>query len=323
MRAIEVSRTGGPEVLEVVERPEPEPGPGEVVVAPAAIGVNYIDTYHRSGLYPLPLPFVPGLEHAGTVTAVGADVAWPAVGDRVATSAVLGSYAEAVVADPGRLVPVPDGVNDEVAAAVMLQGMTAHYLTADTFPLGPGDRCLIHAGAGGVGLLAIQLAVGAGAEVFTTVSSEEKAALAAGAGAHHVIRYDETPFDEAVRDLAGAERPLDVVYDGVGVATFEAGLGLLRPRGLMVLFGQASGPVPPVDLQVLSRNGSLYVTRPTLADHVADRSELEARAEAVLGAVAEGRLDVRIGLRRPLVEAADAHRDLEGRRTTGKVLLVP
>lgn len=321
MRAIQVTETGGPEVLVPAEVPEPEAGPGQVVIEVAAAGLNYIDTYHRRGLYPMDLPFTPGLECAGTVLDVGDGVAGIAVGDRVATANGIGSYAEQVAVAADVVVPVPDGTDLEAAAAAMLQGMTAHYLVEDTFPLAAGDRCLIHAGAGGVGLLAIQMAVALGAEVFTTVSTEEKAALAAGAGAHHVIRYDEVDFVEAVREISGKERPLDVVYDGVGVATFDKGLGLIRPRGLMCLFGQASGPVPPVDLQTLNANGSLYVTRPTLFHYIADRTELETRAGAVLGAVADGALDVLVGARFPLEQAGDAHRALEGRRTQGKVLI--
>jgi NADPH2:quinone reductase len=323
MHAVQVSEIGGPEVLRYVEVPEPVAGEGQLVVAVEAAGLNYIDTYHRRGLYPVEPPFTLGMEHAGTVVAVGPGVTGFSEGDRVASHAAMGSYAEQVAVDAAGVVRVPDGVSSEDAAAVLLQGMTAHYLVNDTFPLEAGDRCLVHAGAGGVGLLLIQLAAAAGAEVFTTVSSAEKADLASGAGAHHVIRYDERPFDEAVRELTGEERPLDVVYDGVGAATFDRGLGLLRPRGLMALFGQASGPVPPVDLQTLNANGSLFVTRPTLFHYVAERDELEHRASDVFGAVADGSLSVRIGARYPLADAAEAHRDLEGRRTTGKVLLIP
>ena len=323
MRAIQVNETGGPEVLTWVEVDDPTPGPGQVVVETAAAGLNYIDTYHRRGIYPAELPFTPGLEHAGTVVAVGDGVDTLSVGDRVATANAMGSYAELVAADADVLVPVPDGADLDLAAAAMLQGMTAHYLVEDTFPLAAGDRCLIHACAGGVGRLTIQMAVALGAEVFTTVSTAEKAELAAGAGAHHVIRYDEVDFAEAVREISGEERPLDVVYDGVGATTFDAGLSLLRQRGLMCLFGAASGQVPPIDLQVLSRGGSLYVTRPTLFHYIASRHELEVRAGAVLGAVASGALDVLIGERFPMERAADAHRALEGRRTQGKVVLIP
>jgi NADPH:quinone reductase len=323
MQAIRMQATGGPEVLVPAAVADPEPAEGEVLVRVAAAGVNFIDTYHRRGVYPVDLPFIPGAEHAGTVVAVGGGVTEVTIGDRVVTAAGPRSYAELVTVAADRLVAVPEGVDLEVAAAVMLQGMTAHYLVTDTHHLVAGERCLIQAGAGGVGLLAIQLAVAAGAEVFTTVSSVEKAALASGAGAHHVIRYDQEPFDVAVRRIAGTQRPLDVVYDGVGKATFDAGLGLLRPRGLMVLFGQSSGVVPPFDLQELNRHGSLFATRPSLAHYVLDRASLVARAGAVLDAVATGSLAVRIGARFALADAADAHRDLEARRTTGKVLLIP
>jgi NADPH2:quinone reductase len=318
--AIRIHQTGGPEVLSSEQVDVPEPGPGQVRVDVAAAGVNFIDTYHRRGIYPLELPFTPGMEGAGVVSAVGAGVDRFGVGDRVAWADQLGSYAEAAVLGADRLVSVPDDVGFDVAAATMLQGMTAHYLVHDTFPLQAGQRCLIHAGAGGVGLLLIQLAVSIGAEVFTTVSTEEKAALATGAGADHVIRYTDVDFVEAVEQIAGP-RPLDVVYDGVGQATFVRGLSLLRPRGMMVLYGQSSGVVAPFDLGTLARLGSLYVTRPTLFTYVADRGELEARSADVLGRVASGALDIRIGSEFLLAEADDAHRALEGRRTTGKVLL--
>jgi NADPH2:quinone reductase len=320
--AIRIHETGGPEVLRWEQVDVPEPGPGGARVEVQAAGVNFIDTYHRRGIYPLDLPFTPGMEGAGVVSAIGADVDHVAIGDRVAWADQIGSYGEAVTLRADRLVPVPDGVGFDVAAAAMLQGMTAHYLVHDTFPLRPGQRCLIHAGAGGVGLLLIQLAAAIGAEVFTTVSTEEKAALAAAAGADHVIRYTEVDFVAAVERIAGP-RALDVVYDGVGEATFARGLALLRPRGMMVLFGQSSGVVPPFDLGTLAGMGSLYVTRPTMFTHVADRAALEARADDVLGRVASGRLDIRIGNEFPLAEAAEAHRALEGRRTTGKVLLRP
>ncbi len=321
MRAIVVNQTGGPEVLEWTEVADPTPSPGQVVVELAAAGLNYIDTYHRTGLYPLSLPFTPGLEGAGTVTAVGDDVAL-AVGDRVAWTGQLGSYAEQVVLDADRAVPVPEGVDSDVAAAVMLQGLTAHYLAFSTYALQPGDRCLIHAGAGGVGLLLIQIAKKAGAQVFTTVSTDEKAALAAGAGADHVINYRDTSFKDEVERIAGPES-LAVVYDGVGATTFDDGLALLRPRGLMALFGQSSGKVPPFDLTRLGAPRSLYVTRPSLFSYVATREELLSRSADVLGWVAEGSLDVRIGQRVPLGQAAEAHRALEARATTGKTLLIP
>lgn len=322
MQAIRVTENGGPEVLRLADVGSPEPGPGDLLVRVAAAGLNYIDTYHRTGLYPTDLPFTPGLEGAGEVVEIGADVTGIAPGDRVAWSNALGSYAELVVVPEDGAVSVPAGVALDQAAAVMLQGMTAHYLTHDTYPLGPGDRCLVHAGAGGVGLLLVQMAKRLGAEVFATVSTAEKADLATGAGADHVIRYTEGDFGDAVEQIAGP-RPLDVVYDGVGRATFDRGLGLLRPRGMMALFGQSSGVVPPLDLGRLAANGSLYVTRPTLFSHIASRTDLEARAGAVLASVGSDDLDVRIGHRYPLTEASKAHRALEERQTTGKVLLIP
>ncbi len=322
MQAILITEAGGPEALRLAEVAAPEPGPSDLIVRVAAAGVNYIDTYHRTGLYPMALPFTPGLEGAGEVVAVGGEVEGVAPGQRVAWSNAIGSYAELALVPAERAVTVPDGVDAEAAAAVMLQGMTAHYLTHDTYQLRAGSRCLVHAGAGGVGLLLIQMAKAIGAEVFTTVSTEEKAHLAADAGADHVIRYTERDFGDAVEEIAGP-RPLDVVYDGVGRATFDRGLELLRPRGVMALFGQSSGVVAPLDLGRLAANGSLYVTRPTLFSHIAGRADLEGMAGAVLGAVAAGELEVRIGHRYPLGEAAAAHSALEGRATTGKVLLIP
>lgn len=322
MQAIRVTTHGGPEVLEVAELPEPEPAPGEVLVDVACAGVNFIDTYLRGGLYPSPLPLVLGMEGAGTVRAVGPGAGGVTVGDRVAWCDVPGSYAQRAVLPAGRVVPVPDGVDLEVAAAAMLQGLTAHYLTHDTFPLRPGHRCLVQAGAGGVGLLLIQLARRAGAQVFATVGDPAKAELARAAGADHVILYRDVDFGDSVEQIAG-RRPLDVVYDGVGRATFDRGLEILRPRGMMVTFGNASGPVEPVAPLRLSQLGSLFLTRPTLADHVRTTQELRERAAAVLGRVAAGELDVRIGTRLPLAQAAQAHRLLEGRKTTGKVLLLP
>ncbi len=323
MQAIRIRQTGGPEVMEIDEVPEPTVGSGQILIQVEVAGLNYIDTYHRKGLYPLPLPFTPGVEGAGTVLAVGDGVTEFDTGDRVAWPLSVGSYAQRTVVPAAGAVPIPDGVGFDVAAAAMVQGLTAHYLALDSFPLGPSDSCLIHAGAGGVGLLLIQLAKKLGATVYATVGTPDKAALATGAGADHVILYDDVDFADGVRAIAGAERPLDVVYDGVGQATFARGLALLRPRGLMCLFGQASGPVPPVDLQTLNANGSLYVTRPTLGHYVLTRRELLSRANDVLGWIADGSLETRIGDRFPLAEAADAHRALEGRATTGKVLLFP
>lgn len=322
MHAIQVGEHGGPEVLRWVELPDPEPGPGQLLVDLAAAGLNFIDTYMRSGLYPRPLPFVLGNEGAGTVTAVGPDVTGFAPGDRVAWTGVIGSYATKVLVPAAQALPVPDGVELELACAATLQGMTAHFLVTDCFPLQPGHKCLIQAGAGGVGLLAIQMAKMRGAEVFTTVGSADKVDLAKGAGADHVILYRDEDFGAAVEQIAGP-RPLHVIYDGVGQQTFERGLQVLRPRGTMVTFGNASGPVEPMAPLRLMQGGSLFLTRPTLGDYTLTRAELEARADDVFGWIAAGRLDVRVGARVPLADAADAHHLLEGRGTTGKVLLIP
>jgi NADPH2:quinone reductase len=320
MLAIQVTRHGGPEVLLEAEVDDPAPGPTDVVVDVAAAGLNYIDTYQRSGLYPMKLPYVPGLEAAGTVSATGAEVAGFAVGDRVAWAGTLGAYAQRCRVAASQLVAVPGGVGLDAAAAVMLQGMTAHFLAVDTYPLQPGDRCLIHAGAGGVGLLLIQIAKLRGAEVFTTVGSAGKVPLVEAAGADHVICYRDTDFVAAVEAIAGP-RPLAVVYDGVGKETFEPSLELLRRRGMMVTFGNASGPVDPVLPLRLSQGGSLYLTRPTLLDYTATRAELESRAAELFGWMASGALDIRIGHRFPLADAAAAHRLIESRASTGKILL--
>ncbi len=320
MHAIRFARTGGPEVLTFDELDDPTPQPDQVVVDLAAAGVNFIDTYHRSGLYPMPLPAGLGLEGAGIISAVGSNVDHLVVGDRVAWAMAPNSYATKAAVPAAVAVKVPEGVDLERAAAVMLQGLTAHYLVTDTWPLAPGQRCLIHAGAGGVGLLAIQMAKLRGAEVFTTVSTVEKAGLAAGAGADHVINYAETNFADAIEAIAGS-RPLDVVYDGVGKTTFDDGLRLLRPRGLMATFGNASGPVDPVSPLTLSANGSIFLTRPSLGSYTLTREELVGRADDLFAWIGAGQLDVRIGDRLPLAEAAEAHRRLEGRLTTGKVLL--
>lgn len=322
MHAIQMTATGGPEVLTWVEIPDPEPGPDEALVNVAAAGLNFIDTYHRTGLYPVSLPFIPGMEGAGVVEAVGSEVTGLSPGDRVAWALHPGSYAEKTVVPATKLVFVPPEVDLEQAAAVSLQGMTAHYLTHDTYPLQPGDRCLIHAAAGGVGLLLVQMAKRRGAEVFATAGGSEKVALATEAGADHVIDYRTQDFAAAITEVAGAA-PLHVVYDGVGAATFDASMELLRRRGTMVTFGNASGPVPPVSPLRLSQLGSLYLTRPTLGDYVATREELETRARDVFAWVATGELTVRIGERIPLAEAGRAHELLEGRRTVGKVILVP
>lgn len=322
MHAIEVRRTGGPEVLDHVEIEEPSASAGRVVVDVAAAGVNYIDTYQREGLYPMALPFTLGMEGAGTVVSVAPDVDLVAVGDRVAWTDAMGSYAERVSLPAERVVPIPDDVGDSDAAAVMLQGLTAHYLATSTYPIEPGHRCLIHAGAGGVGRLLIQIAKARGAEVFTTVGSEEKAAVAEAVGADHIVNYREVAFVTSIASLAG-DRPLDVVFDGVGASTFEPSLTLLKPRGMMVTFGNASGPVPPLSPLVLAQNGSLYLTRPTLADYIGQRIDLEARSADLFDWLADGTLDLLVGATHPLADAAEAHRELEGRSTTGKTLLIP
>lgn len=322
MRGIRMTSTGRPEVLEYVELDEPAPGPEDVVVELAAAGLNYIDTYQRSGLYPVPLPYTPGLEGAGTIVAVGSEAAGFSIGQRVAWTAVPGSYAERVRVPIRARVPVPERVASDVAAATMLQGMTAHFLACDTFPLEAGDRCLIHAGAGGVGRILIQIAKLRGAEVFTTVGSAEKAEAVKALGADHVILYRETDFGDAVEAIAG-KKAIDVVYDGVGKDTFDRSLELLRRRGMMVTFGNASGPVDPVLPLRLSTLGSLYLTRPTLADYTVTREELLRRAGELFGWIGDGQLDIEIGLRVPLAETAEAHRLLQGRATSGKVLLLP
>ncbi|GII03720.1 quinone oxidoreductase family protein [Planobispora takensis] len=319
MHAIVVSATGGPEVLTYQECPEPELNPGDVLVDVAASGVNFIDVYHRMGRYPLSLPFTPGNEGAGTVAAVGEDVQGLSVGDKVAWANVTGSYAEKVVVPASHLLAVPDGVAPEVAAAVTLQGLTAHYLTHSVHEVKAGDDVLVHAAAGGMGLLLTQIAKLRGARVIGTVSTEEKEELARQAGADEVLRYKG--FADAVRDLTGSG--VHVVYDGVGASTFEESLASLRPRGMMALYGQASGPVPPVDPQVLARGGSLFLTRPSLGAYIATREELAWRASDIYGWLADGRLRVHISRRYPLAEASRAHEDLEARRTTGKLLLVP
>jgi NADPH2:quinone reductase len=319
-KAIQVSHSGGPEVLELRDVDPGAPGAGQLRIRVAAAGVNYIDVYFRTGLYPRPLPFVAGLEGAGCIEAVGAGVTDVTVGQRVAWASAPGSYAEAVVAPAASVVRVPDGVADDVAAAAMLQGMTAHYLVHAIRPPERGAWALVHAAAGGTGLLLVQMLKAAGLRVVGTCGSAAKAALVRDAGADTVVRYDETDFVAAARDATGG-RGVDVVYDGVGASTFDGSLACLRPRGLLVLFGQASGPVPPLDLQRLNAGGSLLVTRPSLAHFVATREELAARADAVLGAIAKGTLRIRIGARFPLAEAAAAHRALESRATSGKVLL--
>ena len=327
MHAIQMHSTGGPEVLSYGEIPDPTPGPGEALLRIAACGVNFIDTYLREGRYPAKLPFVLGQEAAGTILAMGEPAeGTPAtdlrVGDSVAWCGVPGTYAELATAPLDRLVKIPDGVTLEQAAAVLLQGMTAHYLSHSTYAIQPHDTVLVHAGAGGTGLLLTQMAKALGATVYTTVSTREKAELSRSAGADETILYTEVDFAAEVKRLTNG-KGLPAVYDSVGKSTFEHSLACLRARGMMVLFGGASGAVPPFDLIRLSTMGSLYVTRPTLKDYIASRADLEARAADVFNQVANGSLAVRIGHTFPLAEVAQAHRDLEARRTTGKILLKP
>lgn len=327
MRAIQILQTGGPEALILQELPDPIPGPGEALLRIEASGVNFIDTYLREGRYPAPLPYTLGQEAAGTIVSLG-----PAIedtpptslrpGDRVVWTGVPGTYADLATAPVDRLIKIPDQVTTQQAAAAMTQGLTAHYLSHSTYPIQPHDTVLVHAGAGGTGLLLTQMAKSLGARVFTTVSTEEKAALSREAGADETILYTHVDFAHEVKRLTVGEG-LPVVYDSVGRSTFEQSLACLRPRGLMVLFGAASGAVPPFDLIRLSTMGSLYVTRPTLKDYVASRADLDARATEVLNHVAQGTLRLRIAHTYPLSEAADAHRDLESRKTTGKLLLLP
>jgi NADPH:quinone reductase len=321
MKAIQIQKTGGPEVLQLVEVPVPQPKPHEAVVRIAAAGVNFIDVYHREGRYPVALPFVIGQEAAGVVSAVGSDVRNVKTGDRVAYAMVMGGYAEYAAVPADRLVTIPDGVSDRQAAAAMLQGMTAHYLAYDTFPLKAGQTALVHAAAGGVGLLLTQMAHNLGVRVIATVSTEEKAKLAREAGADDVILYTQADFEFETKRLTEG-KGVDVVYDSVGKTTFEKGLNVLRPRGMMVLFGGSSGAVPPFDLIQLSQKGSLFVTRPTLGHYALTAEELQKRARAVLGMIAAGKLKLRIEHVYPLAEAEKAHRDLESRKTTGKLLLV-
>jgi NADPH2:quinone reductase len=322
MVSIQITQNGGAEVLIPRELPTPAPGSGEVLIKIEASGVNFVDVYLREGRYPAKLPFILGQEAAGTVVVIGPDVTGVKVGDRVAWCHIPGTYAEFATAPVSQLIAIPDGMSFQQAAAAMLQGMTAHYLAYSTYPIQRGDAVLIHAGAGGVGLLMIQMAKQLGARVFTTVSTEEKAELAKEAGADEVILYTREDFAGKVKELTqGAGLP--VVYDSVGKTTFDASLTCLRRRGLLVLFGGASGAVPPFDLVKLSTMGSLYVTRPSLKDYIATRDELEWRAGDLFKWVAEGKLKLRIEHTYPLAEAAQAHRDLEGRKTTGKVLLIP
>jgi NADPH2:quinone reductase len=322
MRAIQIERLGGPDVLVETEVDAPSPGPADVLVAVAAAGVNFVDVYFRTGRYPTRLPFTPGVEAAGTVTAVGDEVTDIGVGDRIGWVQLPGAYAEQAVVPADRAIPLPDDIDAETAAAVLLQGMTAHYLVRDTHPVRPGDVVLVHAAAGGMGLLLTQMVTRLGGRVIATVSTAAKQELARAAGAAATIRYDEADVEKEVHRLTDGAG-VDVVYDGVGAATFDASLASLRPRGTLALFGAASGPVPPFDPMRLEHAGSVFLTRPSLTHHVANRAELLSRATDVLGWVADGTLSVRIGGRYPLTEAARAHADLEGRRTTGKLLLLP
>ncbi len=322
MKAIQVKQPGGPEAMELVELPVPQPKANEAVVKVSASGVNFIDVYVREGRYKAVPPFVLGQEGAGVVNAVGSEMKLVKNGDRVAWTSILGSYAEYAAVPKDRLVPIPEGVTDQQAAATMLQGMTAHYLSHDTHPLKRGETALVHAAAGGVGLLLVQMAHNIGARVIATVSTDEKAKLAREAGADEIILYTQSDFEAETKRLTGG-KGVDVVYDSVGKTTFEKGLNILRPRGMMVLFGGSSGAVPPLDLMVLAQKGSLYVTRPTLVAYIATREDLLARAEAVFGMIAAGKLKLRIEHTYPLAEAQRAHRELEGRKTTGKLLLIP
>lgn len=322
MKAIRIHETGDPDVLKYEDAPMPEPGAGQVRVKVKAAGVNFIDTYHRRGWYPIPAPFTPGVEAAGVVDAIGPDVTDIAVGDRVAYGLTIGSYAEYSLVSAGVVVPLPDGVSFEEGAAAMIQGMTAHYLACSTYPLQPSDTCLIHAAAGGTGAILVQIAKIRGARVIGTVSTAEKEAIARESGADEVIRYTEKDFEEEVKRLTDG-KGVNVVYDSVGKTTFDKSLNCLRPRGYMVLFGQASGLVPPVDPQILNQKGSLFLTRPVLGAYTLTREELLGRAGDVFGWIADGRLKIRQDQTFPLSQAQAAHEYLEGRQTKGKVLLIP
>jgi len=321
MKAIQIKQTGGPEVMELVDLPVPQPKPNEAIVRIQAAGVNFIDVYNREGRYKAALPFVLGQEAAGVVSAVGAEAKAVAVGDRVAYTSVLGSYAEYAAVPVDRLVKIPARVGEREAAAAMLQGMTAHYLSHDTYALKKGETALIHAGAGGVGLLLVQMAHNVGARTIATVSTEEKAKLARAAGADEVILYTQSDFEAETKRLTGG-KGVDVVYDSVGKTTFEKGLNLLRPRGMMVLYGGSSGAVAPFDPLVLTQKGSIFLTRPSLGQYIITGQELQERAGSVFAMIREGKLKLRIEHVYPLGEVQQAHRDLEGRTTTGKLLLL-
>jgi len=322
LKAIQITQTGGPEVLTLAELPIPAPGPGQVLIKVAATGINFIEIYYREGRYKAPLPLVPGTEASGTVAELGPGAEGFAVGDAVATTSAIGSYAEYALVPAAQLIKVPAGLDLKLAAAAMLQGMTAHYLAFSTWALEAGETALVHAAAGGVGLLLTQMAHACGARVLATVSTAAKAELARAAGADEIILYTEADFEAETRLLTEG-RGVDVVYDSVGKTTFEKSLNCLRPRGLLALFGGSSGPVPPFDLIQLSAKGSLFVTRPTLKDYIATRVELETRANAVLNWVAEGKLKLRTEYTYTLAEAAQAHIDIASRKTTGKLLLIP
>ena len=322
MQAIQVQKSGGPEVLTLVDLPVPKPKPNEVVVKVSAAGVNFIDVYFREGRYSTPLPFVNGQEACGIVSDVGNGVKSLKPGDRVAYTSILGSYAQYAAAPSDRVVRVPEGITDQQAAAAMLQGMTAHYLVHDAYPLKKGETALIHAAAGGVGLLLVQMARSIGARVIGTAGSEDKAKLAREAGAHEVILYDRQDFEAETKRITEG-KGVHVIYDGVGKSTFEKDLNILRPRGYLVLFGAASGPVPPFDLDKLRQKGSLFLTRPSLGHYIATREELEQRATDVLRMISAGKLKLRIEHVYKLQEVQQAHRDLEARKTTGKLLLIP
>ncbi|MEE9263216.1 MAG: quinone oxidoreductase [Vicinamibacteria bacterium] len=322
MKAIRIHQVGGPETMQLEEIPQPEPARGETRVRLEAIGVNYIDTYHRTGLYPLDLPFTPGIEGAGVVEEVGPSVEDVRVGDRVAFANSLGAYSEEKVVAAKNLAKLPEGMESRTAAAAMLQGITAHYLTRSTFPLGPGNKVLVHAAAGGVGLLLVQLAKRFGATVFGTVSNTEKAEAARAAGADHVILYTQTDFATEVEKLTDG-KGVDVVYDSVGKETYKRSMACLVTRGLLVLYGNASGPVPPIDPLTLGKAGSIFLTRPTVAHYTRDRREFLGRVEEIFSWIQSGELRLTIDRALPLSGAAEAHRLLEGRKTKGKLLLVP
>jgi len=322
MKAVRIHTPGGPEAMRYDDVPEPTPKAGEAAVKIDAAGINYIDVYVRSGQYKAEVPLTLGMEAGGTVTAVGPNVTEVKVGDKVAYTGVPGSYAQFAAVPAARLVTLPSGVSTKQGAAAMLQGMTAHYLACSTYPLKPGDTCLVHAAAGGVGLLLCQIAKMRGARVIGTVSTEDKAKLAREAGAADVILYTTQDFEAEVKRLTDG-KGVNVVYDAVGKTTFDKGFNCLRPRGLMALYGQASGPVGPFDLQILNAKGSLFITRPSLNHHIGTRDELVQRATELLGWVRDGKLKLRTEFEFPLKDAAEAHRALEGRKTTGKVLLVP